>query len=142
LKFSPRFIHWLVWSFLLSGCISSNTEDSNNKLTAQKVNSSFKTIHDLRFNTPPGVLDTREFVGLNLSKEFLDSIPINSIVKIKDSSKIYFLGNLSDLKSNSKISLVKDSLKKNNSFTLEVKSSGKTIQAHKIKLRPGTYTKL
>ena len=141
-KVSTRIIHWVVCSFLLSGCISSNTDDSNQKLTAQTDNSSFKSIHDLRFKTPPGVLDTREFVGLSLSKDFLDSIPINSIVKIKDSTKIYFLGNLSDLKSNSKISLVKDSLKKNNSFTLEVKSNGKTIQAHKINLRPGIYTKL
>ena len=109
------------------------------------TNNSFKkfdTIHDLRFPSPPGALDTREFIGIDFSGNFIQDFNNDVIIKISDQSRSYFIGKVFEIKSIQKINIIPHSLSKNNPLTIEASVDGKTIKEILIHLKKGSYTKI
>ena len=84
-----------------SSCLKTEVNSESTSI------SSFETIHDLRFT---GVLDSRTFIGIEFSEQFLSELKDNQALKIKDSTNDYLFINVSELRDLRKLSFVPHSL--------------------------------
>jgi len=123
----------------LCSCIQSGSETATSSNTPNKT---FNTIHDLRFSSPPGTLDSRLFYGINFSKDFTNKINESATVNVKLGNKSYLSASIKELVNNPKVSFIPHSLTKNTSAKITVSLKGDEISSQIIKLKPGQYTKL
>ena len=123
----------------LCSCIQSGSETAT---SSNKPNKPFNTIHDLRFSSPPGALDSRLFFGINFSTDFTNEINESAIVNVELGNKSYLSASIKELTNNPKVSFIPHSLTKSTSAKITVSLKGDEISSQIIKLKPGQYTKL
>ena len=133
------FYKVLCFSVLLmfaSSCLKTEVNSESTSI------SSFETIHDLRFTSPPGVLDSRTFIGIEFSEQFLSELKDNQALKIKDSTNDYLFISVSELRNLRKLSFVPHSLNINGPFYLEVFQDGQSVRNQIVQFKTGKYNRL
>ena len=126
----------LVMMIFASSCLKTEVNTETTSI------SSFETIHDLRFTSAPGVLDSRTFIGIEFSEQFLSELKDNQALKIKDGTNDYLFINVSELRDLRKLSFVPHSLNINGPFYLEVFQDGQSVRSQIVQFKTGKYNRL